>query len=591
MSKSYKNMSKLVLSVCLLGYLGLNPLLSIADEIDLKKSINNNSPDIQLRGSVKIDKNQQIITLNLRDANCRQVLRMLADKAGFNIILHDSVNGKLTLDLANVTLNKAFEYIMTLNGLTYWKDGNTLIVASKSVAAGLGLNKSQIKSIGIKYLDAADVAGFLNNNIFSLNRPDISSSGIVISNPRGNQIFIFGNENDIALAQKTVELIDIKPLMKTFEINYANPENIASDICTTVFSTSGASASSTSTSSSIGASGDTSASTSSAGSTSTFEGNKIICSGASSTTASSATTSSTGADPTSGEGFSGINTTLSSLNATGFIVMANDDLSQVSITGTPEQINQAEELIKKFDKKQPQIYIEISIVELNETGSKAFETTLSTGKGNFFGSFGGGLTSYHYSDSSQLAKSMSNTLETLIQQRRGRVLSNPRIIATNNKTSTVNISSDFVEKKTSTITTSGNNTLITENYEVKDSGIKLSLTPRISPNGYITINLVPSYTSQKEQIKNGNEILVTLLNKRDLNLSNIRIKDGETLVLGGLIQEIDANTNVKMPLLGDVPIIGALFKSSSTDKERSELIIMITPVIIKEDSNISADAV
>jgi len=76
----------------------------------------------------------------------------------------------------------------------------------------------------------------------------------------------------------------------------------------------------------------------------------------------------------------------------------------------------------------------------------------------------------------------------------------------------------------------------------------------------------------------------TLTRSRDYEAKNVRVKDGETLVIAGLIQESETNTQSKAPILADIPVIGTLFKNQSTTKSRSELIFMITPRIIKDDS-------
>src|SRR3989339_341698 len=222
MNMKRKNISKLVLISYIVGFVGLNPVLAQPKGVQLRGVIDDSLPGIQLKGGINIDKNGQLINLNLRDSDIKQVLRMITDKAGMNIVFHDSVEGKITLDLVNVTLNKAFEYVMTMSGLSYWQDGNTLIVAAKGVSSGLSINKTQLKPIQIKYIDAKNVADFLNNNIFSINKPDISVNQVAITNPRNNQVLILGNENDYNLAKKTIDLIDVKPLMKTFNINFAD---------------------------------------------------------------------------------------------------------------------------------------------------------------------------------------------------------------------------------------------------------------------------------------------------------------------------------------------------------------------------------
>ena len=80
------------------------------------------------------------------------------------------------------------------------------------------------------------------------------------------------------------------------------------------------------------------------------------------------------------------------------------------------------------------------------------------------------------------------------------------------------------------------------------------------------------------------------MSRRKLDLKNVRVKDGETLVIGGLIQESDQKTVMKLPVLGDLPVIGAAFRSSSTKKIKTELVIMLTPRIINDGEGSVADS-
>ena len=78
-----------------------------------------------------------------------------------------------------------------------------------------------------------------------------------------------------------------------------------------------------------------------------------------------------------------------------------------------------------------------------------------------------------------------------------------------------------------------------------------------------------------------------MLQRRNLDLSNIRIKDGETLVLGGLIQEEERKDVTKLPFLGDLPVIGSIFRSTNTTNTKNELVIMITPHIVKDTEDMA----
>ena len=109
------------------------------------------------------------------------------------------------------------------------------------------------------------------------------------------------------------------------------------------------------------------------------------------------------------------------------------------------------------------------------------------------------------------------------------------------------------------------------------------------------MNIKPEYSTVAGQVTTMSEtgsadIAATLLSRRDLDLKNIRIKDGETLVIGGMIQETEQKTVHKIPFLGDLPVIGTIFRSTSSSKTKNELVIMITPKILNDGEGAIADS-
>lgn len=92
------------------------------------------------------------------------------------------------------------------------------------------------------------------------------------------------------------------------------------------------------------------------------------------------------------------------------------------------------------------------------------------------------------------------------------------------------------------------------------------------------------------QVKPGEQDLAaTLLQRRDLDLKGVRIKDGETLVIGGMIQENETKSVNKIPFLGDLPVIGMFFRSTGTSKSKEEMVIMLTPQIVIDTEDAVAD--
>ena len=186
----------------------------------------------------------------------------------------------------------------------------------------------------------------------------------------------------------------------------------------------------------------------------------------------------------------------------------------------------------------------------------------------------------------------------MVENQKGRVLANPRVLLTSGQTSTIDLTSDYVSKVTSQYLDNGSSSgssQVQRDYEIKDdNGIKVSITPFISPDGYVTLDITPSYKTIASQLYTAGEageqeLAATLLQRRDLELKGVRIKDGETLVIGGMIQETETKDVKKIPFLGDIPVLGMFFRSTGTKKEKEEMVIMLTPQIVVDTEDAVTD--
>jgi len=266
--------------------------------------------------------------------------------------------------------------------------------------------------------------------------------------------------------------------------------------------------------------------------------------------------------------------------------------------GSKAQIDYIGEFIKENDTKQPQAYVDISIIELNEDGSKQFNNNWSASFGDISinaNTDGTAIKHVHGTDRTRLNWDMNYLLRTA----KARVLANPKLVVTNGKEALIDLTSDYIESVDVEYLQTGSTTasaIAQKTYNVgSDKGLKVSLTPFISRDGYVTVNVKPEYSTELEQVKameygqnsQGSEYTAaTLLSRRNLDVKNVRIKDGETLIIGGLIQEQTHKTVTKIPILGDIPGIGAAFRSSGSEKVKTELVILITPKIIKDNEDI-----
>ena len=594
-------------------------------------------PSMLLTGDVNLIEANNEITLSLRDSDVKQVLRMFADKAGMNIVFHNSVSGKVTLDLVSVPVNEAFQLVLQVAGLNYYRQGNTMIVMGKNSPDNASYSKQEMMVFPVNYVSAGKIAEFLNKNVFSIKRPGLSGVDAATVNSATNELIVFGMQSDRAIIEKVIEQFDREPNSRTFTVNHTTPAEMANMICKVLFPAGGIGAGVSNGSSGVGSGmpGELGVET---GFASDVEGLEM---GEETSETSSGETGSIKI----GEGIVACSVASNMPAKT----VAPFDVQNLSIAyfpqrgtitmmgGSEAQANMVEKFIKTHDIKQPQALLEVSIVELNEQGSKEFQNRwsfnsngwgfnfdgTSTSGGRIGSGAGGGYidkinyiwdgpngsTPYELDGKIivpqqvvQIAKVpmpattyISWQMNYLIENRKARVLANPKILITNGQESLIDLTQDYVEKVTAEYLTSssaGGSSMGTaqKTYTIgEDLGIKVALTPFISPEGYVTMNIKPEYSTIANEIRTTSEVTgqtdlaATLLSRRDLDLKNVRIKDGETLVIGGLIQETEQKTVQKIPFFGDLPLIGAAFRSTSTTKAKNELVIMITPRILNDD--------
>ena len=591
-----------------------------------------NGTSTTLSGEVKLSDKNDKINLSLRDSDVRQVLRMFADKAGKNIVFHSSVNGRVTLDLVDMPINEAFALVLNVSNLNYYIQDNTIIVIHKDSQDNATFSKQEMMVFPVQYVSASKIAAFLNKNVFEMKKPGISSVDAATVNAATNELIVFGMPSDAAIVKKVIAQLDKEPSNRMFIVNHTTPAEMANMICNMLLPAHG------SESSGGGMDGYVPP-TPGIGTSLTGGAAGIITGGA-------ASSSKEGAETVKlGEGVVActVSQSINGQNSSPFDIQ-NIAISYypqrgtiLMIGGSSSQQDMVERFIKSNDIKQPQAYLELSIVELSEEGSKEFQNNWSLQSPNWGVSFNNGRTSGGreggaYPRRIPLIKSgwttetdsetgaekqkyweesgyttdpikgtyISWTMNYLIENGKGRMLANPKILITNGQESVIDLTEDYVEKVTSEFLSSSGSTYSTgavqKTYQIgDDKGIKVSLVPFISPDGYVTMNIRPEYATEagKEYSTNQDgtkDIAATLLNRRNLDLKNVRIKDGETLVIGGLIREIESKIVQKIPVLGDLPVVGGAFRSTTTGKAKTELVIMITPKIIKDGDNTVADS-
>ncbi len=277
----------------------------------------------------------------------------------------------------------------------------------------------------------------------------------------------------------------------------------------------------------------------------------------------------------------------------------------VTVRGLPSEIEAVKEFIAATEKNlHRQVIIEAKIMEVTlnddyQQGVHWEEVLGSLGDTNFTLSAGGGISGNVISSSIGGATSLSfsgpdfsGVISLLQTQGNVQVLSSPRITATNNQKAVIKVGEDeyFVTEVSST-TTTGTATTTTPEVTLTPffSGIALDVTPQIDADGSVILHVHPSVTLTDEQNKTiqlGSEELVLPLAQSSVRESDtiIRAKSGEIVVIGGLIETYQTSQESKTPLLGDIPFLGSLFQSVSEVSQKRELVILLKPVVIGQDT-------
>ena len=250
-------------------------------------------------------------------------------------------------------------------------------------------------------------------------------------------------------------------------------------------------------------------------------------------------------------------------------------LNAIWVTGTPERIERVKRQIELIDIPVDSVILETQFVELTETGARNLGIDFTNQNGNIaVGTATTGGNNPFGVDPMDILFSgqLQGALNLQIQKGEGRIVSRPRIAAQSGSTAKI-ITGDALPILTS-IQLSGVNG-VSQQVQYVNVGVTLQIAPRVSSDGYITSKIygvVSSVTGFSQGYPT--------ISQREAETS-ASVRDGETFVIGGLTQENVLTTKSKIPLLGDIPLIGAAFRNERSTSTKTDLFIVITPRIVR----------
>jgi len=283
----------------------------------------------------------------------------------------------------------------------------------------------------------------------------------------------------------------------------------------------------------------------------------------------------------------------------GLQVIAEERSNSITLVGSPRQVEYAEAQLARLDLRKRQVMVNVRVLEVAISNGQTLSGGFTTTGGNptitqgltveSTNTLGISLTS---NNPITLPTSFIASLTASIRNGSAKVITDPNLTVQEGETATIALTDQVINNITSTVTaatTPGTAATTTTTATFAQVGLTLAIQiERIDDNGFINLSVSPRISTPLNAVpltSSAGTNFVVPISERVLNSGRIRLRDAQTLVLSGVIRDSDSESVQKVPLLGDIPIIGALFRRTTTTNSRSEVIIVVTPRIIDDSQD------
>ncbi len=264
-------------------------------------------------------------------------------------------------------------------------------------------------------------------------------------------------------------------------------------------------------------------------------------------------------------------------------IVGDEKSNTVLVNASPRYMEQVKLMIEELDIDPPQVLIQVLLAEITLDSSdewgvdfnfaKEVGATVVTGGYGLASAF---VTGMGVPNIAVAGEDFNLLIRAMQSQGRLNVLSNPSIMTANNEEAQIQIG-ETVRLPESTSFEGGSQQ---SSVEPEDIGVILKVTPSINPDGFVRMDINPEISSLSARTTRISEDFESpIITRRKAN-TTVTIKDGQTVVIGGLISSRYERRDEKVPLLGDLPIFGPLFRAETTEQSNTELLIVLTPHVI-----------
>ncbi len=466
------------------------------------------------------------ISLDIRDMEIVNFLKFIAMEGDLNIVASNKVKGPVNLLIDDVTIGDALEIVLSINNLAYEVKNNIIkVITNDEYKALYGedfYDQRETYICQLKYASAKSVGALLGNAK--------SEIGKVIFNESTGTIVIIDTPEKIKEMKKIIEKEELPTVTrvlptetKVFELKYAKVDDIKDQIKQVL--------------------------TPDVGTMQTHKGTNTII-----------------------------------------------------VTDLPQAMKKVETIIKAFDRKKREVFIEAKIVEV--TLSDTFKWGIDWNRiSNFAIDNHGNKRRYSITTQANLplnltdnygkltvsslsSGNLSAVLEVLQTVAETRILSNPHITVNEGEEATIKVIEKQPYQEETTTTASGGTATTSKTYQWVEVGVSFSVTPRINEDGYISMLIKPEVSSISAWYGGSAQSsgAVPVVKSADAE-TTVTVKDGVTIIIAGLIKDQKTKSVNKVPLLGDIPILGKAFQAVSDDIRRTETVVFLTPKIVNGDKS------
>jgi len=483
--------------------------MNVPDSVDSSRdsAVNSALETTQQQKSMILD------TLDIKDMDINDVLKLLASKSGLNIIAGKSITGRVTIFLQNVDVHDALTIILKANDLAYIEGHGVIQImtgAEYEQATGHKFGVDMESTIvSLQSAKASDVVSVLNQVKIQ--------AGKIIADDKSNSIIIEDvPEGKLMEIMKYIHQIDIPLQTKVFNISYAKADELAKTI-----------------------------------------GPMLT----------------------------------KDIGSIEFDARSNT----LVVMDIPPKIQEIGSMITALDKNDKEVFIEAKIVQITLGDQYQMGVNWEKVLPNVIGhttlqlassfSIPGSITSGVGTASiGTLSSGAYNAvLQALDTFGKSRTLSDPRLAVINNQEASILIGTTIPYTTSSLTTSASGPTTSSESVSFIDTGVKLHVTPTIHDDGFITMKIKPEISNEEtKSFTAADGTIIPIVDTSEVQ-TTVRIKDGVTIIIGGLMTDQRINNKTKIPILGDLPWIGKAFNTENRNMQKTEIVIFLTPHIINGD--------